>query len=113
VPGAWSSPPAAGARPQPRRAAPAPAPAPRAADAIGVSYQGGPVYWCEPDAESGWRCGRCELGIIASATVGSTCSICQAAVLARPGGSGSRIVWLVLLLVLLLGLFVGWLMLDW
>jgi CheY-like chemotaxis protein len=115
APVAWSPPPPAVARAGPRAPAPAPAPAstpaPRAEDMIPVSYQGGPVYWCEPDAE-GWRCGRCELGLIGAAEAGSTCSICQAAVLSVRGGSRGGLGWLVLLFVVLL-LVLGWLVVDW
>jgi CheY-like chemotaxis protein len=76
-----------------------------------VSYQGGPVYWCPPTAD-GWRCGRCELGLIGSPTVGATCSVCQAAVVAvETGSGGGGVIWLVLVLVI--GLIAGWLLLTW
>lgn len=97
------------AAPAPREAAPAPAEASLSAAAIPVSFQGGPVYWCEPVAGSGWRCGRCELGLIAEG--GHTCSICQAELVAAPQRAGSGLLWLIVLIVL--GLLVGWAVLEW
>lgn len=79
---------------------------PVAEGSLPVSYPGGPVYWCPPDSDGGWRCARCELGSVRSPEVGSTCNICQAAVVAVEAPSGHGLWWLVLLL--LLGLIAGW-----
>src|SRR5262249_12272707 len=85
--------------------------APMAEGSLPVSYQGGPVYWCPPTAD-GWRCGRCELGLIGSPAVGATCSVCQAAVVAvQTASGGGGVVWLVLILVV--GLIAGWALLTW
>ncbi len=78
---------------------------------IPVSFQGGPVYWCPPNAEGTWRCGRCELGVIGAAEVGSSCGICQAAVVQFRAGSGSGIGWLIVFIAL--GLLIGWAVLEW
>lgn len=88
---------------------PARAEAFRTEDAIPVSFQGGPVYWCEPDAEGGWRCGRCETGLLSSGQIGGRCSTCQAEVVTlteRSGGSGGG--WLIVLLLLALGAAAAW-----
>jgi len=78
---------------------------------IPVSFQGGPVYWCPPNAEGTWRCGRCELGVIKAAEVGSSCGICQAAVVQLQEGSRSGIGWLIVFIAL--GLLIGWAVLEW
>jgi len=76
-----------------------------------VSYQGGPVYWCAPDGQGGWRCARCEMGTIRSPEVGSTCSVCQAAVALLKAPSRVSLGWLIALI--LLGLLTGWAVLTW
>ena len=78
---------------------------------IPVSFQGGPVYWCPPNGEGAWRCGRCELGVIRAAEVGASCGICQAAVVALREGSRSGIGWLIVFIAL--GLLLGWAVLEW
>jgi CheY-like chemotaxis protein len=78
---------------------------------IPVSFQGGPVYWCPPNGEGAWRCGRCELGVIGAAEVGASCGICQAAVVALREGSRSGIGWLIVFIAL--GLLIGWAVLEW
>jgi CheY-like chemotaxis protein len=78
---------------------------------IPVSFQGGPVYWCPPNGEGKWRCGRCELGVIGAAEVGAGCGICQAAVVALREGSWSAIWWLIVFIAL--GLLLGWAVLAW
>jgi DNA-binding response OmpR family regulator len=78
---------------------------------IPVSFQGGPVYWCPPNDAGTWRCGRCELGVIGAAEVGSSCGICQAAVVALQGESRSGIGWLIVFIAL--GLLIGWAVLQW
>jgi CheY-like chemotaxis protein len=98
-----------GAAPAPRDAAPTPAEAGPSAAAIPVSFQGGPVYWCEPVPGGGWRCGRCELGLIAETA--HSCSVCQAVVGAPPERRGSGLLWLIVLIVL--GLLLGWAVLEW
>jgi CheY-like chemotaxis protein len=80
----------------------------RRGDAIPVSFQGGQVYWCEPDAEGNWRCGRCETGVIASGQIGGRCSICQAEVVTLEERSGSGGGWLVVLVLLVLGAAAAW-----
>jgi CheY-like chemotaxis protein len=103
-----------------RPVAPAPAASPPAAvepdaepvdGSIPVSFQGGPVYWCPPNGEGAWRCGRCELGVIGAAEVGASCGICQAAVVQLREGSRSGVGWLIV--VIALGLLIGWAVLEW
>jgi CheY-like chemotaxis protein len=104
---------------------PRPAPADPAADlplesprtapaehAIPVSFQGGQVYWCEPDSEGHWRCGRCETGTVAAAEPGARCSVCQAEVVLEPRASRSGLGWLIVLLVLAAAGVAGWLLLG-
>src|SRR5262249_58199396 len=55
-----------------------------ASGSIAVSFQDGPVYWCAPAREGGWRCARCEIGLLRSDAVGTTCGVCQAAVRRLP-----------------------------
>jgi hypothetical protein len=49
-----------------------------------VRAETGVTYTCPPDPQGGWRCGRCELGLITSEqerpAVGTRCTICQAEV---------------------------------
>ncbi len=80
------------------------------AESIPVRFQSGPVYWCEPEP-AGWRCGRCELGLIASAEAGTTCSVCQAEVVLLRSGPRSGLGWLVAFIALALAL--GWVALHW
>jgi CheY-like chemotaxis protein len=80
----------------------------RTDDAIPVSFQGGPVYWCQPDAEGNWRCGRCETGVIASGQIGGRCSVCQAEVVTPEERSGSGGGWLIVLILLVLGAAAAW-----
>jgi hypothetical protein len=84
----------------------------RAEGSILVSFQGGQVYWCEPDHEGHWRCGRCETGTLASAEPPSRCNVCQAEVVlhARSGRSGFG--WLIVLVLLALAALAGWFFLD-
>jgi len=118
-----AGPPSALPRPAPV-AAPALAPAARTAPAaarpaaatgvaatVAVRFPGGPAYTCEPDPDGGWRCGRCELGLIGSAHAGSRCGVCHAEVLGPEPRSGSGLVWLVV--VLAVGLLLGWALLQW
>jgi CheY-like chemotaxis protein len=123
--------PAAGPRPAARAAPvrnslepPPPAPAPFEAlepdpprttgseEAILVSFQGGQYYWCEPDPEGHWRCGRCETGMLASAEPGSRCSVCQAEVVLAPRSSRSGVGWLIVLVLLAVAGVVGWVVLG-
>jgi CheY-like chemotaxis protein len=77
--------------------------------AIAVRFQGGPLYWCEPDPEGGWRCGRCEVGIIPTAVVGHACSVCHAEVAgAEPARAALGVGWLFLFLFFALALAAGW-----
>jgi CheY-like chemotaxis protein len=84
----------------------------RAEDSIPVSFQGGQVYWCEPDSDGHWRCGRCETGTLASAGPGSRCSVCQAEVVLVRESSGRGFGWLIVLVLLALAALVGWWLLD-
>jgi CheY-like chemotaxis protein len=79
--------------------------------AIAVRFQDGPVYWCEPRAEGGWSCGRCEMGSIASAEPGGACSVCHAEVVTVTTRKGLGLAWLIL--VVGVTLFLGWLALEW
>lgn len=49
-----------------------------------VRSETGATYDCPPHAEGGWRCGRCELGLITAEhdlpSIGSRCTVCQAEV---------------------------------
>src|SRR5262249_59035126 len=40
-----------------------------ASGSIAVSFQDGPVYWCAPAREGGWRCARCGVGVLRSGAV--------------------------------------------
>jgi CheY-like chemotaxis protein len=84
-----------------------------AAEALPVSYQGGAVYWSQPDGEGGWRCGRCEVGTLASDGPGASCGVCQAQVVALVESSGAGLGWLVFLVVLALGGFAAWALFPW
>jgi CheY-like chemotaxis protein len=90
------------ALPAPARRAPAPsAPTPtptwrRPRPAVGeimVRAETGTTYACPPDPQGGWRCGRCEVGLITAEhdvpAVGSRCTICQAEVI-QTGRGGRR-----------------------
>jgi CheY-like chemotaxis protein len=79
---------------------------------IPVSFQGGPVYWCEPDDEGHWRCGRCETGTLASAEPPSRCNVCQAEVVLQARSARSGFGWLIVLILLVLAALAGWLFLD-
>jgi CheY-like chemotaxis protein len=81
-------------------------------ESIMVSFQGGQYYWCEPDAEGQWRCGRCETGMLSSAEPGSRCSVCQAEVVQAPRSSSSGLGWLIVLVLLALAGVAGWLFLG-
>ncbi|MBI2468936.1 MAG: response regulator [Candidatus Rokubacteria bacterium] len=78
---------------------------------IAVRFEDGPVYWCEPGPEGGWRCGRCELGAIRSDAVGSSCTVCHAEVVARQEPSRRGVGPVLLFIVLLL--LLAWAMLTW
>ena len=84
---------------------------PLAEGSLPVSFQGGPVYWCAPDPKGGWQCARCELGLIRAPEVGTTCSVCLAAVLPVRRRSSLGVGRLIALL--LLGLLAGWAALRW
>lgn len=110
--------------PVPAPLAPTPMPAPRAAPAarlepaaaagaIPVSYQGGAVYWSEPDGDGGWRCGRCEVGNLAFDEPGSSCNVCQAQVVGLMESSRGGLGWLVVLIVLMLAGLGGWALFEW
>ena len=77
-------------------------------ESILVSFQGGQCYWCEPDIEGHWRCGRCEAGLLASAEPGSRCSVCQAEVVTAPRSSSSGLGWLIVVVILVLAGAAGW-----
>lgn len=83
----------------------------RSEGAIAVRFQGGPLYWSEPDADGGWRCGRCEVGLLAAAVVGQSCSVCHAEVAGVPERRGLPLGWLILILTV--ALLAGWLLLRW
>jgi CheY-like chemotaxis protein len=121
--------PAASPRPAPRPAParnslePPPLPAPTSFEAVEpedpprrapsdesimVSFQGGQCYWCEPNAEGHWRCGRCETGVLASPEPGSRCSVCQAEVVLAPRSSGSGLGWVIVLVLLAMAGVAGW-----
>lgn len=80
--------PSAPARPTPAPISPTPTPSwRRPRPAVGevlVRAETGVTYSCPPDPQGGWRCGRCELGLITSErdvpVIGSRCTICQAEV---------------------------------
>jgi CheY-like chemotaxis protein len=52
---------------------------------IMVRAETGATYTCPPDPRGGWRCGRCDVGLITAEhdlpAVGSRCSLCQAEVI--------------------------------
>ena len=78
------------------------------ADVVVRSATGG-QYLCdrEPD-RSGWRCGRCGQGVLATPRTGSPCPVCQAEVIAvRSQRSGVSFV------LVLATLILGWLVLAW
>ncbi len=54
----------------------------------------GETYLCSPDPQGGWRCGRCELGLITAErdvpAIGSRCTVCQARVVETPRGGRKR-----------------------
>jgi len=87
------------APPAPARPAPAPTPTWRrpqlAVGQIMVQAETGARYTCPPDPGGGWRCGRCEVGLITAEhgvpAVGSRCTICQAEVV--PMERGGRRWW--------------------
>ena len=94
VPGRVSAP-VLPAPPPPASAGPAPAaPTPnwrRPQPAVGqitVRTDTGATYSCPPDPQGGWRCGRCELGLITAEhdvpVPGSRCTVCQAEVVETP-----------------------------
>jgi CheY-like chemotaxis protein len=60
-----------------------------------VRAETGPAYSCPPDPQGGWRCGRCELGLITAdqevPAIGSRCTVCQAVVVQT--GRGRRRRW--------------------
>jgi hypothetical protein len=73
-----------------------------------VRSREGLTYACRFDAETGWRCGRCEDGVIPNPQVGRTCPACAAEVIATRRGLGiGLIVFVILTLVL------GWVALTW
>jgi CheY-like chemotaxis protein len=87
--------------PPPASAGPVPAaPTPtwrRPRPAVGkitVRTDTGATYSCPPDPQGGWRCGRCELGLITSEhdvpVIGSRCTVCQAEVVQTPDGERRR-----------------------
>lgn len=79
------------------------------ADVVVRSATGG-RYLCRPEPDRiGWRCGRCEQGVLVAPQIGSRCPVCQAEVVARRGGGSG--VWLVLLVLVVLVL--GWVALTW
>ncbi len=59
-----------------------------------VRSETGAMYACAPHPEGGWRCGRCELGLITAEgevpSVGSRCSMCQAEVVPARRRGGKR-----------------------
>ena len=79
------------------------------ADVVVRSATGG-RYLCdlEPD-RSGWRCGRCEHGILIAPRLGSRCLVCEAEVVPTRGGQSG--LWFVL--ALLVALLLGWGALTW
>lgn len=104
---AWPAAPSAA----PPRALPAPPDTTIKSGSIAVSSESGVVYWCEPEPDGGWRCGRCELGVITWPEAGSRCTVCQAEVLPFGGHSRSALVGLIVaILLVMLG---GWAMLAW
>jgi CheY-like chemotaxis protein len=62
---------------------------------IMVRAETGATYACPPDPQGGWRCGRCEVGLITAEhdvpPVGSRCTMCEAEVI--PTGAGRRRWW--------------------
>jgi CheY-like chemotaxis protein len=84
----------------------------RVEGSILVSFQGGQVYWCEPDDEGHWRCGRCETGTLASAEPPSRCNVCQAEVVLQARSARSGFGWLIVLVLLALAALAGWFFLD-
>lgn len=100
--------PPAPAPPAPAPLAPArPAPAPvsstptstsrrprPAVSQIMVRAETGATYPCPPDPRGGWRCGRCEIGLITTEhdvpVAGSQCTICQAEVVQMERGGRRR-----------------------
>jgi CheY-like chemotaxis protein len=87
--------------PRPASAGPAPtAPTPtwrRPRPAFGqltVRIDTGETYPCPPDPQGGWRCGRCEVGLITAEhdvpVIGSRCTVCQARVVETPRGGRKR-----------------------
>ncbi|MGH7318391.1 MAG: hypothetical protein ACRELA_02025 [Candidatus Rokuibacteriota bacterium] len=44
-----------------------------------VRHPSGPRYACRRES-SGWRCGRCEVGLISAPRIGSLCPVCRAEV---------------------------------
>ncbi len=111
------NPPAAPSVPAPFAPGPAETPPPArsaasaGAGAIPVSFQGGAVYWCEPD-EGGWRCGRCETGLIAAAEAGAPCNVCHAEVVLLEESSRGGFGWLIVLVLLGLAGVLGWALLS-
>ena len=79
------------------------------ADVVVGSVTGG-QYLCdrEPD-RSGWRCGRCERGILVAPQVGSRCPVCEAEVIATRGGRS----WLWFGVLVLVALLLGWVVMTW
>lgn len=61
---------------------------------ITVRADTGATYSCPPDPQGGWRCGRCELGLITAEhdvpVIGSRCTVCQAEVVETERGGRKR-----------------------
>jgi uncharacterized membrane protein YoaK (UPF0700 family) len=78
------------------------------ADVVVRSATGG-EYLCDRELDrSGWRCGRCERGVLVPPRIGSPCPVCQAEVIAvRSQRSGVSFV------LVLATLILGWLVLAW
>jgi CheY-like chemotaxis protein len=81
--------PPSSAEPTPRPTRP---PGGRAQRDVLVRSETGAIYACAPQPQGGWRCGRCEVGLLTAEgevpVAGSRCSVCQAEVVEagrRPG----------------------------
>jgi hypothetical protein len=70
----------------------------------------GQRYSChrEPD-RSGWRCGRCQQGILIAPRLGRRCLVCEAEVITVRSHRGG----VSFVLMVLATLILGWLMLAW